>query len=166
MERKALFLDRDGVINKNPPEHDYIKRWEDFEILPGVFESIKLAKDKGWMVIVISNQRGVARGLMTADVVKDIHEKLNQKLKEFGTNIDAFFWCGHDYSDHCECRKPKPGMIFQAAKQYNINLADSILIGDLPTDEQMGINAGVKTIMIPSNSSWLHIVQQIVQQND
>ena len=89
--KRCLFLDRDGVINRSPEAHSYIKNWQDFELLPDVIPSIRLAKEKGWMVIIITNQRGVGRGLMDKDEVNNIHENLNILLNKKGTYIDDFF---------------------------------------------------------------------------
>ncbi|MBI2596225.1 HAD family hydrolase [Candidatus Daviesbacteria bacterium] len=162
VEKKALFLDRDGVINKKPPEHDYVKSWDEFELLPDVISAVLLARDKGYFVIVISNQRGISRKLMRTEVVDGIHKNLNEILKRNGTYIDAFYLCPHDIPDNCECRKPKPGLIMKAALDFDIDLGKSFYIGDSQTDYQAGVAAGVRTALIETNGSLLHAVKGIL----
>ena len=163
MKKVALFLDRDGVINKNPPKHDYVKSWDEFILLPGVSDAIKLAKKHGFLVIVISNQRGVARGFMSEKAVKDIHKRLNEQLSKFGTSIDAFYFCSHDYKDKCGCRKPRPGLILKAASDHEINLSKSILIGDSESDRLAGIKAHIKTVIILNNRSLSDVIKSFLK---
>lgn len=160
--RKAVFLDRDGVINRKPPEQDYVKKWEEFFMLPDVEKAIKKIHDAGYLTIVITNQRGVARGLMTEETVNDIHARINKELEPFGATIDAFYWCKHNYDDNCECRKPKPGLILKAAKELDINLAQSFYIGDTKTDEECGKAAGVRTIIMPTDGSLSDAILKVL----
>lgn len=159
--QKAIFLDRDGVINKKPPEHDYVKSWQEFHLLPDVPEALRLVKDKGFLLIIISNQRGVARGLMTTETVDGIHKRLNSLLENHRTKIDEFYYCPHEHNQ-CRCRKPSPNMVLRAVKDFNVDLKESWMIGDSETDQQTGINAGVKTRLIPPNGSLLKAVEEIV----
>lgn len=158
---KAIFLDRDGVINKKPPEHDYVKKWDEFVWLPDSKKAIKLMNEKGWLVIIISNQRGIARGLMTEHDVKDINKHMQKDLLRIGAKIDRFYWCGHDYSDNCDCRKPKPGLIIRAARDFDIDLESSWMIGDGDDDIQAGKAAGCKTLKIKTDGSLLSAVAKI-----
>lgn len=160
--KDAVFLDRDGVINKNMAEHDYVKNWSEFEWLPDIKQAILLINKSGKLAIIISNQRGVARGHMTSDVVEDIHNKMNEELSKTGAKIDAIYWCGHDYGDDCECRKPKPGLILQAAKDFDIDLANSWMIGDGDSDIEAGKNAGCKTIMMERDGSLYDVVAKLL----
>lgn len=159
---KAIFLDRDGVINKKAKEHDYIKSWDEFTLLPDVAAAIKLIHKLGYLVIVISNQRGVARGIMTTEAVNKIHEKLNRLLRQYGAKMNAFYWCGHDYEDQCECRKPSPGLILKAAKDFDIDLKNSWLIGDSENDRLCAEDAGARAKIIPTDSSLLTAIQEIM----
>lgn len=163
VENRALFLDRDGIINQKALEGDYIKSLKELKIIEDIYRSIKLVREKGWVVVVVTNQRGVARGLMSEEDVELIHQQVNFELKKREVHIDGFFWCKHDYSDNCNCRKPKPGLFLKAAKQFNINLSKSYYIGDTETDLIAGINAGVRTKIVSTNSSIFNIVQQLVQ---
>ena len=140
---KALFLDRDGVINK---EKNYLYKIEDFEFIDGVFETCKYFQDNGYLIIVITNQAGIARGKYTED---DYQTLTNWMIKEFEKNnikISKVYYCPHhpDFSGDCECRKPNPGMILQAKKFFDIDLSQSILVGDKNSDIEAGINAGIK----------------------
>ena len=145
---KAVFLDRDGVINQSPPEGDYITRWEDFHILPGVAEGIALLNRAGFSVIVVTNQRGVAKGLMSEADLQKMHERMTDDLARAGANIDATFYCPHDIEPRCDCRKPAPGMLLSAARLHGIDLRASWMIGDSDNDVEAGHNAGCKTARV------------------
>jgi D-glycero-D-manno-heptose 1,7-bisphosphate phosphatase len=149
LDRRAIFLDRDGVINRPliragkpyPPE-----TLDEFEILPGVRKACHLLKSLGFLLVVATNQPDVGRGTLTREAVETIHTWLLQKLP-----IDRVMTCFHggvDYGDPCECRKPLPGMLFQAAEELKINLAKSFMVGDRWRDVDCGLNAGCKTIFI------------------
>lgn len=163
MKKLAIFLDRDGVINKKPPEHDYVKNWGEFEWLPTSKEAIKLINQKGILTIVVSNQRGVARGLMTAKDVERINQKMKQDLESIGTKLNGIYWCGHNHSDKCDCRKPKPGLFFQAAKDFNIDLKNSWMIGDNDDDIEAGKLAGCKTFKIKTNGLLKKAINKILK---
>ncbi len=145
-KKRAIFLDRDGVINKKAKEHDYIKNWGEFEFLPNVAKTIRQL-NKNFLVVVVSNQGGVSRGIMTIDQVNDIHSKMQLELKKDQAIIDKIYFCPHYIQENCLCRKPKPGLINKAAKDLNIDLSQSYMIGDSITDIQAGKEAGCKTIL-------------------
>lgn len=141
--KKALFLDRDGVINK---EKNYLYKIEDFEFIDGVFDTCRYFQDLGYLIIVITNQAGIARGKYTE---KDFEILTTWMLKEFekeNITISKVYYCPHhpDFSGECECRKPKPNMILDAQKEFDIDFANSILVGDKNSDIEAGIKAGVK----------------------
>jgi len=145
---KAAFLDRDGVINVKAPEGKYVTRWEEVEFLPGVASAIGLLNKSGFRVIVISNQRCVAKGLVTSGEVEALHRKISKELAALGAIIDAFYFCPHDTEPACDCRKPAPGMLLQAAKDHQIDLRASWMIGDADADVTAGRNAGCKTVLV------------------
>lgn len=144
----TVFLDRDGVLNKKMPEGSYVASWEDFQILPGVPESIARVNQAGLRVIVISNQRGIALGLYTAADVEAIHSAFQRILGNHGSHIDAFFTCPHD-SDQCNCRKPLPGLFEQAAAKFPaVAAASSVMIGDSLVDIEFARRLGMTAILI------------------
>lgn len=145
---KAVFLDRDGVINRKAPEGKYITQWDDFEFLPGAAGAIRSLNRAGFLVIVVTNQRCVAKGLLTESELRSIHERMITELKKEEAVIDAVYYCLHEVEAHCLCRKPEPGMILQAAKDHDINLALSWMVGDCLRDVEAGKAAGCKTAWI------------------
>jgi histidinol-phosphate phosphatase family protein len=145
---KAVFLDRDGVINQRPLEGEYVTRWEDFHILPGVAAGIALLNHAGFSVIVVTNQRCIAKGLMTEATLQKMHERMTDVLARAGAKIDATFYCPHEIEPPCECRKPAPGMLLSAARLRGIDLRTSWMIGDSDNDVEAGLNAGCKTARV------------------
>jgi len=143
---KAVFLDRDGVINRKL-ENDYVKKWDEFCFLPGVFSAIEAIREKGYLVIVVTNQRGIAKGLMTEEDLEEIHRKMQKELKKHRAQVDDIFYCPHDISDNCNCRKPEPGMLIQAQKKWDIDFAQSFIIGDSESDIEAGRRVGVRGIL-------------------
>ena len=142
--RKALFLDRDGVINK---EKNYIYKIEDFEFIDGVFEICRAFQEKGYLIIIITNQAGIARGKYTEE---DYQILTNWMIKEFEKEniyIEKVYHCPHhpDFSGACHCRKPAPGMLEEAKVEFDIDMASSILIGDKESDIEAGLQAGIET---------------------
>ncbi|NPA39376.1 MAG: HAD family hydrolase [Thermodesulfobacteria bacterium] len=142
---RAVFLDRDGTINE---EVGYLNDLSRLRLLPKVWEALKLLKDKGFKLIVITNQSGVARGYFPKELVYKANELIQKRLARKGVRLDDFFVCFHLPDEGCNCRKPKPGMIFEAAKKYNIDLSSSYMVGDKLIDIETGKNAGLKTILV------------------
>lgn len=148
MTTKALFLDRDGVINV---DKSYVYKWEDFEFIPEIFDIIKMAHERDYKVIVLTNQSGIARGMYQVADVLVLHQKINEELAKQNLAIDEFFFCP-DFSE--DYRKPAPGMMIDAVRKYNINLNDSIMVGDKPSDLIDLSNYGefeLKTFLIQGN---------------
>lgn len=146
--KKAIFLDRDGVINRKAPEGDYIIRWEDFEFLPTVIEAVGEINRAEFSAIVITNQRCVAKGLITADQLEALHQRMSDLLAERGARIDSIYYCPHETEPVCRCRKPAPGMFLDAARDHGIDLTASWMIGDSDLDIEAGKNAGCKTALV------------------
>jgi D-glycero-D-manno-heptose 1,7-bisphosphate phosphatase len=140
--RKALFLDRDGVINI---EKEYLYKIDDFEFIEGIFSTCKYFQDKGYLLIVITNQAGIARGKYTENDLKLLNQWMVQQFSNRGVLISNVYYCPHHpkFTGECDCRKPNPGMIYQAQKEFNLDLSRSILVGDKESDIQAGINAKV-----------------------
>ena len=148
---RAAFLDRDGVINRKAPEGQYITRWEDFQFLPRVAEAITLLNRAGFSAIVVSNQRCVAKGLLTIAELESIHERMLAQLAASNAPLAGVYYCPHDNHSSCSCRKPAPGMLLQAATEHAIDLADSWMVGDSDIDIQAGKTAGCRTLRILRN---------------
>jgi len=146
--KKAAFLDRDGVINRKAPEGQYVTRWEDMEFLPGSFEAVRLLNAAGFLVVVITNQRCVAKGLITPQELEALHARMRLEFQAAGATIDAVYYCPHDYQPPCDCRKPQPGMLLDAAREHNIQLNSSWMIGDSEHDVQAGRTAGCNTALV------------------
>jgi len=145
---KAIFLDRDGVINRKAPEGSYVARVSDVEVLPSSLEAIAKLCANGWLVFVVTNQRGIARGIVSEEAVEEIHRWLSDQVTNSGGRIMQVYYCPHDYSDLCNCRKPKPGMLLRAAREYSLDLARSWMVGDSICDVQAGRAAGCRTVYI------------------
>lgn len=144
----AIFFDRDGVINRRLMG-DYVKRWDEFEFLPDIFELLPLVHEAGYLAIVITNQRGIGRGLMSEHDLEEIHERMQSTLAgRTGERFDALYHCPHETADACDCRKPLPGMLRRAATDHGIDLASSWMIGDSESDIEAGIAAGCRTILV------------------
>ncbi len=143
-----MFLDRDGVINKKMPEGRYVTRWEEFELLPGVVEAIDRLNRARIRVLVVSNQRGIAKELYSAEDLRAIHEKFQAELAACGAHIDGFYFCPHD-KNACDCRKPLPGMFQQAKAQFPaISAPNSAMIGDSKSDMDFGRRLGMYTVFV------------------
>jgi len=151
--KKAAFLDRDGVINKKAPEGEYITRWEEMQFLPGVAEAIALLNRANFCVLVVSNQRCVAKGLLSVTDLESIHARMCRELAEKGATITEVYYCPHDNQPPCECRKPASGLLLLAAREHEIDLNRSWMIGDSDVDVQAGRKAGCKTVLISNGVS-------------
>jgi D-glycero-D-manno-heptose 1,7-bisphosphate phosphatase len=146
MATGAIFLDRDGVINENRADH--VKSWEEFEFIPGALDSIRELTQTGLPIFVVTNQAVVNRGLLTADDLDDIHRRMTQEIFVAGGRITHVYHCPHDSHEDCECRKPKSGMLLQAAKEFSIDLSQSFLVGDAWTDVAAGVGVGARSILL------------------
>ena len=148
----AIFLDRDGTINI---EKNYLHKIEDFEFVPGVPEAILRLNQAGYKVIIVTNQSGVARGYYDLDAVSVLHDHLQNRLREVGAVIDAFYVCPHhptagldEFRVECDCRKGQPGMLLSAAREMNLDLDSSIIVGDKLSDIEAGTAAGCTPYLV------------------
>ncbi len=146
---KAVFLDRDGVINEVLSHRvKFVNKPKDFYLLDGVGEAIKKLNNLNYKVFVVTNQGGIGLGHMKETALEDIHAKMQQDLSLFDAKIDDIAYCPHKPNEGCICRKPKPEMIFNLAKKHKIDLAKSYLVGDRAPDIEAGKEAGVKTVLV------------------
>lgn len=163
--QKYIFLDRDGVINERPSKAQYICKPQEFVWLPGAREAVKKLNDAGYFVIMVSNQAGIARGAMTENDFQCVQDKMSSDLAELGARIDAVYHCPHGWDDGCECRKPKPGMLYQAQKDYSINLTECVLIGDDERDMITAHNANMKGILVSDDYPLANAVDDVLAGN-
>lgn len=173
-KQKAIFLDRDGTINKYV---GFLRNIDDFELIKGVAEAIKLINQSGYLAIVVTNQPVIARGEVTWEELNEIHKKMATLLGKEGAYVDGIYVCPHhpdkgfegerpEYKIDCDCRKPKPGLLLQAAKDFNIDLSESYMIGDSHRDVEAGENAGVKkSIKVEENemNGVLTVIKELLR---
>ena len=157
--RPAAFLDRDGVLNI---DHGYVHRIDELDIVPGAGEAVRLLNDAGYLVFVVTNQSGVARGLYGEDDVRRFNDELAARLAAQGARIDAFYYCPHRpealvarYRVACDCRKPKPGLLAQAARDFDIDRGKSFLIGDRDGDSEAAASFGIKGVRFDEKTQSL-----------
>ncbi|MFX1419057.1 MAG: D-glycero-beta-D-manno-heptose 1,7-bisphosphate 7-phosphatase [Promethearchaeota archaeon] len=146
-QKKAVFLDRDGVINK---EVSYLSDPKNFKFIKGSIDALKILKRKGFLLIIITNQAGIARGIFTEKILEVIHNKMLKTLKHNDVQIDNIYYCPHhpDFTGPCNCRKPHPGMILEAQLNFNIDLNNSYMVGDTLNDIETGKAANCKTVLV------------------
>ena len=145
--RRCVFMDRDGVINEKARPGEYIRTWQEFKLIPAAVDWIRLFNALDMLVIVVTNQRGVARGRIRPDDLTAIHDKMRRSLVDMGARIDDVFACPHA-EESCNCRKPKPGLVHQAMHKWNISLSESLMIGDSPCDQQLAMLCGLRFVPV------------------
>jgi len=142
---RAVFLDRDGTITE---EASYVGDVDKVMPIPGAADALKQLQDAGYKLFVITNQSGVGRGYFTREAVEAIHAHLDESFANAGVRFDRYYVCPHHPEDNCDCRKPKPKFLLDAAREYGLDLSRCFMIGDRPSDIQAGANAGTKTILV------------------
>lgn len=153
---KTVFIDRDGVINKDPggwTKYNYVTKWSEFHFIPGAIDAIKKLNRKGFEVIVISNQAGVNKGYFSKEDLKAVTKRMLDEINKNGGRIKEVYYCIHRDEDNCDCRKPKPGLLEKAAREFNIELGNTYFIGDSEVDVIAGRRAGMRTIFILSGKT-------------
>ena len=156
---RFLFLDRDGVINKK--REDYVKSIKEFEFVPGIFDAIKKLNSYGIKIIVITNQSIVNRKIVSEHQLNQIHEFMQKVMKEKSCTISKIYFCPHRPDEKCECRKPNPGMIEQAIKDFNINLQNTLFIGDSNSDIEAAKKMKIRSIKLETNGNLNDLIDQI-----
>ena len=163
--KKVVFIDRDGTLNIKPPKACYVETPEEFVWLKDAKTAVRKLNDAGFSVFLITNQPGIARGNITVDMLEKIHNKMLADLAEVGAKIDKIYYCPHGWDEGCDCRKPRPGLLYQAQKEYSLNLRQAYLIGDDDRDISAGQAAGCKCFMANEQHTLLDIVNTIVRQS-
>jgi len=162
--RPTVILDRDGVLNRKMPAADYVRSWKDWEWLPGAREAVAMLKSAGFRIIIISNQAGIARGLMSTDDLTEIHHRMRADLREADGDIDAVYFCPHGWDEGCECRKPNPGLIFAAQRDFSLDLSRTLFIGDDERDEQAAKAAGCPSVRVTDDVRLIDYARKMLNQ--
>lgn len=160
---RVVFLDRDGVINKN--RDDYVKSIQEFVFLPNAIKAISKIRELGYMIILVTNQSAVNRGIISLNELNQIHKYMIEELEKNNCKIDKIYFCPHRPDENCECRKPKMGLLKQAIEDFKIDISKSWLIGDSETDIVMAKKAGLKQIQIERNGDLMRVIK-IIQGNE
>jgi D-glycero-D-manno-heptose 1,7-bisphosphate phosphatase len=156
----AVFLDRDGTILEGTT---YVGEVEHVGLIPRAPQALKGLQDAGYKLFIITNQSGVGRGYFTHEAVESIHAHLNEQFGEAGVRVDRYYVCPHHPEDNCECRKPKPKFLLDAAREYHLDLARCFMIGDRASDIQAGVNAGVRTVLVLTGGGRETLAKQEVK---
>lgn len=164
MKSSAVFLDRDGVINANRP--DYVRRWEDFEFLPGAPAAMRDLTALGWPIVVATNQSAVGRGLMTAPALAKIHRRMLREVERVGGRIDLVATCPHTPHEGCACRKPNAALFLGAAERLGIDLTSSYFVGDAATDLSAARRLGMTFVLVATGAEALIRVASLLAQAD
>ena len=160
----TLILDRDGVLNQKPPRAQYVRNWSEFRWLPGAKDALKLLREKGYRVVIVSNQAGIGRGAVAENDLLEIHERIKSEALQAGGKIEAVYYCPHDWEAGCECRKPKPGLLFQAQRDFNLDMTRTLFIGDDERDYQAAEAAACPFALVSDRISLLDIVSELVNR--
>lgn len=165
IQKKVIFLDRDGTLNKRAPKASYTVCPEEFIWLPGSKEAVKKLTDAGYIIILVTNQPGIARKMVTLENLDAIHKKMLKELADIGGKIDKMYYCPHGWEEGCDCRKPKPGMLYAAQREYNLNLSEAFFIGDDERDIEAASAADVKGILIDEEYTLIDAVNDLLNSN-
>ena len=160
--RRALFVDRDGTLN---PDLKYLKEADRLELFRGVGRALALAHDHGYLVVCVTNQSGIARGLYTPDDVERIHARLNERLAPHRARIDAFYYCPHAPEDQCACRKPGTLLFENAQRDWNIDFAGSAIVGDRGVDVEAGRRLGLLTVLVARSGHEAEIDRELTSDH-
>jgi len=154
--KKIVFIDRDGVINRDPggrTPYSYVTNWKEFTFIPDTIKALRMLTDAGYLIVIVSNQAGIAKGYFTVQELEDVNAEMLNALAEKGVKIAKTYYCVHQSIDFCHCRKPKPGLFKKAEKDFNIKAKGRYFIGDSRTDIEAGSKYGLKTILVLSGKS-------------
>ncbi len=155
--RRAVFIDRDGVICRN--RNDHVKSWDEFVFLPGALEALAWLARLDLYIIVITNQAIINRHIVPVEVVEDVHARMVRAVEAAGGRIDRVMYCPHRPDEHCPCRKPQPGLLLMAAEELGLDLSRSHLIGDAETDMQAGRAAGCRRYLVLTGRGWQQLIR-------
>lgn len=161
-KKKIIFLDRDGVINKDPGDFtscSYVTKWDEFIFMPGAIDAVKRLNQAGYDVVLISNQAGVSKGCMSAEQLKEITDKMLKEFTAGGAKVLKAYYCTHQTKENCACRKPKTGMFEKAEQELGIKAEGAYFIGDGKVDVEAGKGYGLKTVLLLCGKTDVHDVE-------
>ena len=161
--RKAAFLDRDGTLNVRAERANYIGKPEDLRLLPGAAEAVRLLNEAGYLTVLVSNQPGIAKGHFTEEDLGRVHRRLRELLSAEGARLDHIYYCPHNWDDGCECRKPKPGLLYDAQHDLSLDLRKCVLFGDDERDVMAGNAAGCDSVMVSEDYPLLQAVREYLK---
>lgn len=156
--QRAIFLDRDGVLNALRPGH--VTGWTDFQFLPGALAAIRQLAELDWPIVVATNQSAIGRGLLSEDGLAEIHERMVSDVEQAGGRIDLVAHCPHTPNDGCACRKPEPGLLHEAAKKLNLALSESYFVGDTPSDLGAAQRVGMRFVLVRTGLGAKSLAEQ------
>ena len=162
MAKRYVFLDRDGVINKDSP--DYVKSWSEFEFLPGSLDAIRLLTEKKYQVVIITNQSIINRKMASLDDLEFMHSMMKKAVREAGGEIKDIFFCPHKPEDGCSCSKPEPGLILQASNKYGIDISNSVMVGDSAKDIGCAKRAGCRYAVLVRSGNFKWAIAELEQE--
>lgn len=162
VKERALFLDRDGVINVNLPDH--VRSWEQFEFERGSLDALARVGATDYRVIVITNQSGIGRGLMSHETVNEIHTRMTAEIRHVGGRVDEVYYCPHSSQDNCTCRKPAPEMLLRGRDRYQLDVGASYLVGDWVDDVLAARAAGVKPLLVRTGRGERAIAEMLTRE--
>ncbi|OQY23386.1 MAG: D-glycero-beta-D-manno-heptose-1,7-bisphosphate 7-phosphatase [Chloroflexi bacterium] len=157
--RRAVFIDRDGVICRN--RDDYVKSWEEFVFLPGALEALAQLARTDLYIVIVTNQSPINRGIVSAETVEEINSRMVLAIEAAGGRVDRVMYCPHRPDEHCACRKPQAGMLLLAAKDFGLDLSHSYLIGDAETDMQAGRAVGCRRYLVLTGRGWRQLMHSL-----
>lgn len=153
-ETKVVFLDRDGVINRDRGSAS-IDNWKKFRFIPGSLKALKLLKENGFKTVVVSNQAGVAKGFYSRTTLQHLTRRMKEEVEAGGGRLDAVYYCTHQQADHCRCRKPRTGLLRKAKEKFHFRYKDSFIVGDSQRDMAAGKVLRLKTVLVLSGREKL-----------
>lgn len=152
----VIFFDRDGTINNKMKDGEYVTCWDEFKFLEDVFFVLRTIKQRGYIIILVTNQRCIAKKIISINTLNQIHKKMQLELDKHNCSFDKIFYCPHEICENCNCRKPNSGMLSNTEKYYNIDRSSSYIVGDTKNDILAGLNYGITTIKIGDTCSLAH----------
>lgn len=158
----AVILDRDGVLNERPPKAEYVEGPDQFAWLPGAREALRRFQEEGWRVIVVTNQAGIARGMMTEEDLHRIHRQMHRQARAAGGRIEAVYYCPHGWDEGCDCRKPRPGMLLRAQRDFHLDLTRTFFVGDDERDAEAARAAGSPWALVDDDEAGLREIAEML----